>query len=274
MESQIERVRIDRRPVEQTGGWIAPVIVLLVTTIVYGAIFFRDDSIPTAIGANLVPAERILKGEVPYRDFYKIQTPGILLFNAALFKLAGTNLFNAMFAVMLFKVLTITMIFLVARRVGTTQGAVFAAVLSMVWLAPGGPFRPAPIQYEMLFIVLAIYFSLLWSETRRDRFVFVAGLAVGLVAVFKQNTGVYAAIALLVLVFLIGKQKGSRKDSAEERPDLIHSELMASAGIAVPLAAMVYYLFSAGALRAAIDVFLRGPGEHIESRLTGYPAPK
>ena len=65
--------------------FIAPCIVLVVTALIYGSIYFREESLATGIGANLVPAERVLKGEVPYRDFYKIQTPGILLLNAGLF---------------------------------------------------------------------------------------------------------------------------------------------------------------------------------------------
>ncbi|HEX8089468.1 MAG TPA: hypothetical protein VF762_11475, partial [Blastocatellia bacterium] len=88
-----------------------PLAVLVMTAAVYGSIYFREESISTGTGANLVPAERVLKGEVPYRDFYKIQTPGILLLNAGLFKLLGTSLLTALKGVLAFKILTVVLVF-------------------------------------------------------------------------------------------------------------------------------------------------------------------
>jgi hypothetical protein len=65
-----------RQPAEASSGgprglmWIiAPWIVLVVTALIYGSIYFREESLATGIGANLVPAERVLNGEVPYRHF-------------------------------------------------------------------------------------------------------------------------------------------------------------------------------------------------------------
>lgn len=255
-------------------GLAAPLVVLIVTSVVYGAIYFREDSIPTAIGANLVPAERVLKGEVPYRDFYKIQTPGILLLNAVLFKLWGTSLLTAMTGVLVFKILTITVIFVTGRLAGSWRGALLSTTLALLWLAPGGSFRPAPIQYEMLFIVSAIYLTLRWLQSQGGIYIFLAGLAVGIVAVFKQNVGVYAAIALMLSIILISRN--SSRGRQEEKPNAwpLNGLIASGIGIALPLAAMVFYLASKGALGAAIGVFLRAPGEHIQTRLTGYPLPR
>jgi len=253
-------------------GLLAPLIVLLVTSIVYGAIYFREDSIPTAIGANLVPAERVLKGEVPYRDFYKIQTPGILLLNAALFKLWGTSWMTAATGVLIFKILTITLMFLIARRVCSLKAAVASTTLALLWLAPGGPFRPAPIQYEMLFVMAAVYFVLRWLDSRSVIQLFAAGLAVGMVAIFKQNVGVYAAIALMISILLNARDQADTKQT-KQRADLLRAEIVAAIGIAIPLSGLFIYLVSNRALAAAIDVFIHGPGEHIQSRFTGYALP-
>jgi hypothetical protein len=124
----------------------------------------------------------MLQGEVPYRDFYKIQTPGILFINAALFKLFGTSLFTAMAAVFIFKTFTIAIVFICARSVSDWKLALIAALLTLMWVAPGGPFRSAPIQFEMLFCVSAIWFTLRWMAERRLVDIFLAGLGVGLVA--------------------------------------------------------------------------------------------
>lgn len=265
-----------RSDANETGvlarGLIAPLIVLLVTSIVYGAIYFREDSIPTAIGANLVPAERVLKGEVPYRDFYKIQTPGILLLNAALFKVWGTSWMTAATGVLIFKILTIALMFLIARRICSLKAAAASTTLALLWLAPGGPFRPAPIQYEMLFVMAAIYFVLRWLDSRGAVQLFAAGLAVGMVAIFKQNVGVYAALALMLSILLNAPDQTDTNER-KQRAELLKAEIVAVTGIAIPLMGLLFYLSSNGALAAAIDVFVHGPGEHLQTRFTGYALP-
>lgn len=254
---------------------VAPLIVLVIATAVYGSIYFREESIATGIGANLVPAERVLKGEVPYRDFYKIQTPGILLLNAGLFKLCGTALITAFAGVLVFKILTVVLVFVIARLVVTWVAALVPTLLTLVWLPPGGPFRPAPIQYEMLFLLAAIYFTLLWLDSKKAFYVFVAGLAVGFVAVFKQNVGVYAAIALGFSIIL--NTRGLPRSFKEAKRACLDSwkeGARAAIGIGLPLVALLIYLAGNHALGAAMRVFVQGPGEHIQMKLTGYPLPK
>ncbi len=260
-------------------GPVVPVIVLLAAAIVYGALFSHTESIPTAVGANLVPAERVLKGEVPYRDFYKIQTPGILLLNAIVFRLFGTTLIVSMVAVVVFKILTVAMVFVCARFVVHWKEALIAAGLSLVWLAPGGPFRSAPVQFEGLFVVLALWLTLRWMESGRAHHIFLAGLAVGLVAIFKQNVGVYCAVALAISVIVNNRRPPRSIGDASQlyRVSLqsdFKAHIAAATGIGIPLAAMVVYLIVNGALTSAINVFLNGPGEHFRQRFTGYPLPR
>lgn len=260
-------------------GPLLPLAVLVAAGLIYACVFCRAESIPTAVGANLVPAERMLKGEVPYRDFYKIQTPGILLINAALFMMFGTSLLTAVTAVFVFKVLTIAIMFICTRSVSDWKLALVASLLSLVWVAPGGPFRSAPVQFEMLFVVLAIWFSLRWMSDGRARDVFLAGLAVGMVAVFKQNVGVYSAVALAVSVILNRRRlRRLSSDAAFTYEESSRGGLpalgVAALGVAAPLGSMAIYLAIQGALGPAIKVFLKGPGEHLGARFTGYPVPK
>lgn len=253
--------------------------MLVIAAAVYGSIYFREESVATAIGANLVPAERVLKGEVPYRDFYKIQTPGILLLNAWLFKLCGTTLITAFAGVLVFKILTVVMVFILARLVVTWLAAIIPTLLTLVWLPPGGPFRPAPIQYEMLFLLAAIYFTLLWLDSKKAFHVFAAGLAVGFVAIFKQNVGVYAAVALGLSIILNTRGlprsfKEIKKAYLDSWKEGARAHIAAAAGVGLPVVALVIYLAGNHALGAAMRVFVQGPGEHIQMKLTGYPLPK
>jgi hypothetical protein len=257
----------------------ALLVLIVIVTALYGSIYFREESISTGIGANLVPAERVLKGEVPYRDFYKIQTPGILLLNAGLFKLFGASLLTALKGVLVFKILTVALVFVIARMLVPQLIALVPALLAMMWLPPGGPFRPAPIQYEMLFILAAIYFMIRWIDSRKAIDVFAAGLAVGLVALLKQNVGVYAGLAFGLIIIL--NTRGfprSFKEAIQVYADSwktnSRAHMAAALGVGLPVAGLFVYLASNGALAAAARVFIKGPGEHLQMKFTGYPLPK
>src|SRR5215471_18706884 len=108
----MELDRSQPRVFDQASRLIAAIVVLLLITIGYSLIYKRQDALPVGIGSNLVPAERMLRGEVVYRDFFMIQTPGILFYNLWLFKLFGTSLLTALRGVLVFKVLTVVAAFL------------------------------------------------------------------------------------------------------------------------------------------------------------------
>ncbi|HEX8088687.1 MAG TPA: hypothetical protein VF762_07535, partial [Blastocatellia bacterium] len=144
---------------------------------------------------------------------------------------------------------------------------------------PGGPFRPAPIQYEMPFILAAIYFMLLWVDSRRATDIFAAGVAVGLVALFKQNVGVYMALALgLAIILNTRALPRSFKEATRIYFDSWKGNAIAhtaaAVGVSLPLAGLFVYLAMNRALVAAARVFVRGPGEHLQMKFTGYPLPK
>jgi 4-amino-4-deoxy-L-arabinose transferase-like glycosyltransferase len=132
----------------------------------------------------------------------------------------------------------------------------------------------------MLFILAAIYFTLRWLDSKRAIHLFAAGLAVGMVAVFKQNVGVYAGVALALSYVL--NTRGLPRSFKEAKQIYLDSwknggarmHLAAGLGFILPLAAMAIYLLSHRALGAALRVFLKGPGEHLQMKFTGYPLPK
>src|SRR5919202_9225 len=108
--------------------------VLAVTALVYGVLFNRESVLSYSIGYNLYSAERILAGEVPYRDFHTLYPPETLYLNARLFQWFGVSLYTALFGVLIFKTLTIVFIYLSGREVLSRGWALAAAMLGLVWL--------------------------------------------------------------------------------------------------------------------------------------------
>ncbi|HSF25267.1 MAG TPA: glycosyltransferase family 39 protein, partial [Blastocatellia bacterium] len=196
-----------------------------------------------------------------------------------LFQLFGVTLLTSLRGVLVFKVLTVLMTYVVARRVVSWRLALVPALLSFVWLAPGGPFRPAPIQHEMLFALLAVFFTLRWIERRTVVDPLLAGFAVGLLAMFKQNTGIYCAGAL-ILSLLVNSE--ALPDKLKNTPGFLVSgarrnrkaALAALLGITIPAVVLVVYLLQHHAFGAMISTFITAPASHIRLKLTGYPLPK
>src|SRR5580704_16820696 len=99
----------DLRPGRRRGAHGYPASLIfgacvsaVLTLIAYGA-FLRHGVAPAVVGYNLVPAERVLSGQIPYRDFIYNYTPGVLWLNAALFRFLGVSLMTARIGVYLAK---------------------------------------------------------------------------------------------------------------------------------------------------------------------------
>src|SRR3982750_3332197 len=140
-----------RRRAEILKDVAALVAVVVVTAVIYGALFNRESVLSYSIGYNLYSAERILAGEVPYRDFHTLYPPETLYLNARLFQWFGVSLYTALFGVFVFKTLTVLFIYLSGRELLSRGQALAVAALALVWLRPNGPFKAVPMHYGALF---------------------------------------------------------------------------------------------------------------------------
>src|ERR1700741_5207936 len=69
---------------------ITPFLVFLIS-LVYLCAFLRYSSLEPDEGILLQGGQRILDGQVPYRDFFSFYTPGAFYLIAALFKVFGDS---------------------------------------------------------------------------------------------------------------------------------------------------------------------------------------
>ncbi|HMG36120.1 MAG TPA: hypothetical protein VKM94_19445, partial [Blastocatellia bacterium] len=91
------------------------VVAVLLAGLCCGLFVRRGLGLPI-LGYDISPAERVLNGEVPYRDFLYNYTPGVLWLNAALMKLFGVSLLTVNFALFAFKLGALIVLFVIARR--------------------------------------------------------------------------------------------------------------------------------------------------------------
>jgi len=161
-------------------------------------------------GLTLAGADRILLGDVPYKDFWHTHPPGQIWLTAAVFWLVGESMMAARTLDAAVKVLLAISIWNWAGRLGLERGAgraiaVTAFAFAVLWLEALGTFGYAGFPallcgLESLRLVLR---SLDEPDVRRaGRLMAGAGLVAGAGALFRLDSGVHGAAAATVTVLL------------------------------------------------------------------------
>jgi hypothetical protein len=237
------------------------VAVALTTAAIFAVLVNRESTLSYSIGYNLYAAERILAGEVPYRDFHTLYPPATVYVNAALFRFLGITLYTALLGVLMFKVLTTLFIYLCGVHLMPRAWALLAALSSVIWLRPNGPFKAAPMHYGALFLVLALYFGLQHRRSRKWGHLFGAGVMLGALALFKHNIAAYALLGFLTVAVMDARRAGRRA----------RGPLPMLAGMALPVIPVLLYMQWQGALLPMLKTLLFGPGDFLLSRLAAAP---
>jgi hypothetical protein len=140
---------------------------------------------------------RVLHGQLPYRDFSSLYTPGLLYVHAWLFSALGPHLLGPRALSLILRAATAALLYVLARPV--VPSAWWAALPGAFVLigfddAPGR-WEPHPGWPSTAAALLAT-----WCVVRGASrpWLFAAGLAAGAAYTFKQNTGVLMLIALVL----------------------------------------------------------------------------
>jgi hypothetical protein len=141
-------------------------------------------------------ALRVLHGQVPFRDFETLYSPGLAYLHAALFALAGGPNVLALRALALLSRAALSAATYVMARplVRNPLWAALPAIVLLVGLddAPER-WEPHPGWLSTLFAVLA---AMVICRSLTTRALVLAGALCGVSYVFKQNTGVFMLLAI------------------------------------------------------------------------------
>ena len=162
----------------------------------------RAGWIPIDDGPVAQSAERILRGEVPHRDFDELYTGGLAFVNALGFRMLGTNLWTLRLVLFAAFVAWLPVVFYVASRFVHPAAAACVGFLAVVWSLPNYP--TAMASWYNLFLATAGVAALLrWLEDPRRRWLFLAGVLGGLSILVKIIGLYYVAGVLLFLVYRV-----------------------------------------------------------------------
>jgi hypothetical protein len=175
-------------------------IAVWAISIFYVVINLDRGWIPHDEGTYAQSAERVLKGELPHRDFDDLYTGGMSFLNALAFSVLGTKLITLRIVLLVFFFAWIPAMFYIATRFASDIAAAAATLLALTWSIPNYS-AAVPSWYNLSFALFGTVAIFRYLETRRRQWLFLAGLCGGL-SILVKITGLYfVAAALLYFVF-------------------------------------------------------------------------
>jgi hypothetical protein len=191
--------------------WTVPILVGLTFVLCYFRSFVFPAT-PTLLWGDQLgvatDASRMLAGQLPYRDYFELLTPGSELFYAGWFKLFGVSLWIPNLLMPCLAAATVLFMSLCARHV--MRGPFIALPgLLFVGFVLYGSFDAMHHWFSTVIILAAVVVLLNGTTFWR---IAAAGALCGLAASFTQSKGAAVLLALLIYILLSEKRnEGWRK---------------------------------------------------------------
>jgi 4-amino-4-deoxy-L-arabinose transferase-like glycosyltransferase len=216
-------------------------LILFLLSFLYLCIFRRYTWIDPDEGIVLQGAQRILDGQVLYRDFFAFFTPGSYYFNALLFRVFGDSFLVARTTLAFMGAAFCVITYLLARRVCSRETALLVTGLMTITALP---FRFMALHNwdSTLLTCLALYCAVRWLESPHAKWTFATGSLVSLTGLFEQSkgAGLFLGLSLGFLIIAFGNR---------QRKLFARAQMVALAiGLTWPVVVTVVYFASQHAL--------------------------
>ena len=227
--------------------WVG--LAFLLGSFAYLCLFSRYTTIEPDEGIVLEGAQRILRGEVPYRDFFSFYTPGSYYLQALLFKIFGNSLPAARVGLAACGAVVSLLTYLIALRFTKRSIALSIALLTTLTTVP---FRFLVLHnwYSTLWACLALYCAIRLLESTNLGWPLGVGTFAAFTVLFEQSKGAGLCLGLglgMGAIFLVHAPRA--RFSRDQRDALL-------LGFAWPIALTLAYLASQHALGIAISDWL------------------
>lgn len=198
-------------------------------------------------GDFVTAAERVLSGQVPYRDFWTMYAPGSFYLLAWLYRIFGTHILVGTVAASVLCAGAACVCYRLAVNLTGKDlpglicaGIFFAASFSTVYCITPGPY-PATI----LLVLTALNLFVHYNRTGSTAALLAAGIATGAAIVFKHDVGGYTGLA--IAAGLVTGQLLPAKAPGSGMRGLVGKLGVYAAGAALPaLPVAVYFALLAG----------------------------
>jgi dolichyl-phosphate-mannose-protein mannosyltransferase len=217
-------------------------------------------------GFTLVGAERILRGQIPYRDFSAFYTLGSFYQTAILFKLFGDSLAVARTALLAYAGIFAAITYLLTRRIYGRSAALFAAAMLIFGCIPTN-FMALHNWDSTLLALLAIYCAQRLLDAPNHIWSFFLGFTTALTLLTEESKGAGLLLGLGIAAVTLSLLHCNRQFTC------IENICSAAAGFAIPSLLTLGYFASKHAAAAMLETCL-WPLRHysVVNRVTyGFP---
>lgn len=187
-------------------------------------------------GFAVFNATRVLRGEIPYRDFWAIYPPGQFYALAALFKVFGTSLLVSRLYDTVVRFAIALFIWLIARKTTSPPLAYAALAIAALLLGSAGFYAYAVFPAIALGL-LAILCLLAYTDSGRRAWLITAGGITGLAAFVRWDIGLYAgvSVAAALTLFHLWSVAAGGKPPATARAAASDMAVLAASALAIAL---------------------------------------
>ncbi|HLY62081.1 MAG TPA: glycosyltransferase family 39 protein [Terriglobia bacterium] len=190
-------------PEKSWSEW-AIALLLFVGTCLYLRVFYNYTQMVRDEGFILQDAQRVLGGEVLYRDFFSFLTPGSYYWLAMLFKIFGDSILVARAVLVMYGGTFSVLLYMLARRVCSRTSAVLAVCMLMLTCLPSR-FIVLHNWDSTFWTYLAIYSAVWLIQKPHWTLAGLTGFLGALTCLFEQSKGgglvLGLAVGLLILSF-------------------------------------------------------------------------
>ncbi|MFH1593063.1 MAG: hypothetical protein ABID09_00010 [Candidatus Omnitrophota bacterium] len=184
-------------------------ILLFAIGFLYTFPVFNKFWAPYDEGVITVAAQRLLAGEVPYKDFFILMyPPGQIYLLAAIFKLFSSPLIAGRIYTVLISsgiaLLTYCSTFLLTGR---RIVAILSWAIVLLASAPRLGAIPAPIWPGIFLGLLTILLFTSRLKNLNCRHILCTGLCAGVTALFRHDIGIFAAASVLITLLIKGMRE-------------------------------------------------------------------
>lgn len=214
----------DARSSSRGAQWLLLAVVVISTLLLAARLNVdanvADDPLQRQI------AERVLLGQRPHTDFQYAYTGGLAYLHAFALRIFGDRVLSLRLMLLVFFVAWVPAFWYIARKLTSPIGASLLTLLAAVWSVPTFP-SPMGSWYGLYFATFGTAALFRYIETRRSRWVFLAGILAGFSFLAKVSGLYFLVAAVLFLVFdEQNMQDEARFRDEKEVPDSTYSVLL------------------------------------------------
>jgi hypothetical protein len=220
--------------------WLVLAVVWIASGL-FTATFVHRGWVPHDEGTLAQSAERVLRGELPHRDFDEAYTGLLTQVHAAAFRLFGTRLPSLRLVLFVSFLAFVPAVYAIALRFAPPWPAGLLALTVVAWSVPNY-FASLPSWYNLFLAVFGAFAVIRHVETGRAVWLAAAGACAGL-SMLVKIVGLYDVAA--VLLFLAYREQvltSGRPEARTGRPHAFLAAKIAGAGVFLALLGALWRL--------------------------------